>query len=70
MLRESKMMEELDFQTYRSLFQNMSNFLHRPDLIIYLDVKPEIALERIKNRSRNCETNIPLEYLKDLQKRL
>jgi len=68
MLRESKMMEELDFQTYRSLFQNMSNFLHRPDLIIYLDVKPEIALERIKNRSRNCETNIPLEYLKDLQK--
>ena len=68
MLRESKMMEELDFQTYRSLFQNMSNFLHRPDLIIYLDVKPEIALERIKNRSRNCESTIPLDYLKDLQK--
>jgi deoxyadenosine kinase len=68
MLRESKMMEELDFQTYKSLFQNMSNFLHRPDLIIYLDVKPEIALQRIKHRSRNCETNIPLEYLKDLQK--
>lgn len=68
MLRESKMMEELNFQTYKNLFQNMSNFLHRPDLIIYLDVKPEIALQRIKHRSRNCETNIPLEYLKDLQK--
>jgi len=68
MLRESKLMEELDFQTYRSLFQNMSNFLHRPDLIIYLDVKPEIALERIKRRSRNCESTIPLEYLKDLKK--
>lgn len=68
MLRKSKMMEELDFQTYLSLFKNMSNFLNIPDLIIYLDVKPKIALERIKNRSRNCETNINLEYLNNLQK--
>lgn len=68
MLRESGMMEELDFQTYRHLYQNMCNFLHRPDIIIYLDVEPEIALERVKMRSRGCETGITVEYLTALKK--
>lgn len=67
MLRDSGDMSELDFQTYCDLYHNMSNFLHRPDLIVFLDAEPEIALERIKQRSRNCETNIPLEYLQNLR---
>ena len=67
MLKEDNMMEDLDFQTYVSLFNNMTNFLHRPDLIIYLDVKPEIALQRIKLRSRECEKQLPLDYLKQLK---
>lgn len=67
MLKDDGVMEELDFKTYVSLFNNMTNFLHRPDLIIYLDVKPEIALERITKRSRDCEKNIPLEYLENLK---
>jgi len=67
MLRESGDMDELDFNTYCDLYRNMSNFLHRPDLIVYLDVTPEKALERITHRSRDCEVNIPLEYLKNLQ---
>ena len=68
MLRESGMMENLDFETYTSLFQNMTNFLHRPDLIVYLEVTPEVALQRINQRSRGCETGITLEYLQDLKK--
>ena len=68
MLREDGLMEELDFKTYRLLFQNMCNFLHRPDIIVYLDVEPEIALQRIINRSRDCETGITLEYLRSLKK--
>lgn len=67
MLNESKMIDDLDFQTYIGLFQNMSNFLHRPDLIVYLDVEPEEALRRINLRSRNCETGITIEYLRLLK---
>lgn len=67
MLNESKMMDDLDFQTYIGLFQNMSNFLHRPDLIIYLDVEPEEALRRINLRSRDCESGITIEYLRLLK---
>jgi len=67
MLYESGDMSELDFKTYCGLYHNMSNFLHRPDLIVYLDVEPEIALERIKQRSRGCEINMPIEYLRKLK---
>lgn len=68
MLRESNMMEELDFKTYVELFKNMSNFLHRPDLILYLDVEPEEALRRVNERSRGCESGLTLGYLQDLKK--
>lgn len=67
MLRESGDMSELDFKTYCDLYHNMSNFLHRPDIIVYLDVEPEIALQRIKKRSRDCEKELPLDYLQKLQ---
>lgn len=67
MLRESGHMEELDFQTYRELYGHMSNFLHRPDLIVYLDVSPEEALRRVQLRSRGCETGITVDYLGALQ---
>jgi deoxyadenosine kinase len=67
MLRESNLMSELDFKTYVDLFANMSNFLHRPDLIIYLDVDPKQALERVNQRSRGCESGLTLEYLQALK---
>ena len=50
------------------LFNNMTNFLHRPDVIVYLDVEPEEALMRVKTRSRDCETDLPIEYLRKLKK--
>ena len=68
MLSESGYMEKLDYETYKNLLLNMSKFLNSPDLIVYLDITPEIALERIKKRNRECEKNITLEYLTSLHK--
>lgn len=68
MLKEDGLMEDLDFKTYCQLFNNMTNFLHRPDVIIYLNVEPEEALKRVKTRSRDCESDLPLEYLRKLKK--
>lgn len=68
MLCEGGLMEEQDFKTYVQLFNNMTNFLHRPDLIIYLDVEPAEALRRVKERSRSCEVDLSLNYLIDLKK--
>jgi deoxyadenosine kinase len=67
MLKDAGIMSDLDFETYRSLYLNMTNFLHRPDLIIYLDTSPEVALERVRERARPCENGVDLEYLKALK---
>jgi len=66
MLRDRGEMEERDYQTYVSLFTNMSNFMRKPNLIIYLDVTPEQSAERIRMRNRSVESDIPLEYLRAL----
>ncbi|XP_003388493.1 PREDICTED: deoxyadenosine kinase-like [Amphimedon queenslandica] len=67
-LMESNLMEEREYRTYLSLFSNMSNFMKKPNLIVHLDVSPEESLRRIKNRSRDCESSITLEYLQNLHK--
>lgn len=62
-LHSSGLMSDLDYATYKSLFRNMSNFMRRPTLIVYLDVRPKRALERIAQRGRECERGIDLDYL-------
>ncbi len=66
MLVQLELMDERDYENYLSLFRHMSNFMCRPNLIVYLDVKPERSMERIKMRSRDVETGISLEYLNAL----
>jgi|SaaInlV_165m_DNA_3_1040750.scaffolds.fasta_scaffold02458_2 deoxyadenosine kinase len=67
MLYKTGKISEIDYNTYKQLYSNMINFIKKPSLIVYLDVEPEIALERIKLRNRSCENNITLDYLKDLR---
>ena len=66
MLSENGLMDPRDYQTYLNLFRHMSNFMCRPSCIIYLDVKPERSLERIRERARGVEQNITLDYLTNL----
>jgi deoxyadenosine kinase len=68
MLRDANLMEERDYRTYIELFNNMANFMRKPNLIVHLDVTPEESLERIRMRSRSCESTITLEYLTNLHK--
>ncbi|PIE19278.1 MAG: deoxynucleoside kinase [Proteobacteria bacterium] len=65
-LVDRDLMDQRDYETYVSLFRNMSNFMCRPHAIVYLDVSPEISLERIRERSRGCEVGVELAYLEDL----
>jgi deoxyadenosine/deoxycytidine kinase len=67
MLRDSGHMTAMDFDTYRELFINMKSSLQSPDLIVYLDVEPEVALERVRRRSRGCESKMSVEYLRALR---
>ena len=63
-----KMISDLDYNTYLDLFDNMVlRELVFPQLLIYLDCRPETAIERIKQRGRVMEQGITLDYLKYLQ---
>lgn len=68
MLAESGMMDDRDYRTYLELFRHMSNFMCKPNVIVYLDVSPELSLERIQARNRGIESGVTLEYLSALYK--
>ena len=63
MLAKTGLMDDRDYRTYVQLFRNMSNFMCKPSVIIYLDVSPESSAERIRMRNRDVEAKIELGYL-------
>ena len=65
-LFEEGNMEERQYKTYLNLFRNMSHFMKKYTLIIYLDLNPKLALERIRERNYDYERNISLNYLEKL----
>src|SRR6056297_703211 len=53
---------------YQELLSNMLEHIKAPELLIYLDVSVDTALERIRKRSRSTEGEmIPRDYLLDLK---
>lgn len=61
------LMDERDYRTYLQLFRHMSNFMCRPNVIVYLDLSPESSMERIRARARDVESGITMEYLEALR---
>ncbi|HVE14475.1 MAG TPA: deoxynucleoside kinase [Elusimicrobiota bacterium] len=63
-----KLISDLDYNTYLDLFDNMVlRELVFPQLMIYLDCKPETAIKRIGLRGRVMEKEISIEYLRMLR---
>lgn len=54
---------ERDYQTYRELYQVLSQFLPPPDLVVYLRATVDTLVQRIANRGRDYEQQIEREYL-------
>ena len=65
-LHDMNFMMDRDWSTYQNLFSNMTQFLRKPDLIIYLKASTDTLLSRIKNRDRDFERDISPEYLHSL----
>ena len=62
------LMDERDYRTYLDLFKHMSNFMCRPNVIVFLDLSPESSMARIQERARGVETGITVDYLTALSK--
>jgi deoxyadenosine/deoxycytidine kinase len=62
-LYEMGNMTQRDWENYRALFEIMTSYLKKPDLIIYLRASVDTLLTRIKKRSRGFERDISPEYI-------
>ncbi len=65
-LYESGKLDERDYQNYRALFESMIQYLSPPTLMIFLRRSVPKLQERIKQRGRDYEQSIPVEYLTSL----
>lgn len=67
-LYEQGKMETRDYHNYLALYKTLCSFLEPPDLMIYLKKSLPVLKERIAERGRDFEKNIPDEYLADLNR--
>jgi deoxyadenosine/deoxycytidine kinase len=67
-LFEIGMMEERDYSNYVALYQVMTEFLHPPDVLIYLRANIETLTHQISLRGRDFERSIQPEYLQQLNR--
>ncbi len=65
-LHEQGDMTRVDYENYTALFGILASFLRKPDLILYLQARPETLMERISRRGRESEKTIDVGYLRRL----
>ena len=60
-------MNSVEWDVYEQCYNSMS-MVRPPFMIVYLEVDPKTAYERIRKRNRSIESGITLEYLQDLDR--
>lgn len=59
-------LSERDYKNYRDLFFVMTEYLRKPDLVLYLKASTWTLITRIRKRGRDFEKNITVDYLHEL----
>jgi deoxyadenosine/deoxycytidine kinase len=67
LLSEQGKLSRREYDIYMDLYQAVSRAMTRPDLIIFLDVSPETAQERILERKRGRQAETTLQFLGEMR---
>ena len=67
--RDMGHLSERDYQTFMELFEQMTDMVKPPDLMIYLQASVPHLVGNIQKRGRSYEQSIQLEYLENLNRR-
>jgi len=59
-------LDDHELALYEQIFKLLNTQIPVPDLVIYLQAKPDILLQRIRKRNIPYEKEIDLDYLKEL----
>lgn len=66
MLHGDKKLDGIEWTLYEKWYAFISGMIPKMDAFIWIDTKPEICSQRIKQRAREGEDDISLEYLNHL----
>lgn len=66
MLREENSIDSLEFEIYNRLYKHLQSTATPLGGVIHLNTSPEECSKRIFHRNRSGESNIPMEYLINL----
>jgi len=66
MLRDQGELNDKEYDIYVELFNNMMEHVNPPTLMVYLRIKTENVIERIKRRGRKYELEQSINYWYDL----
>jgi deoxyadenosine/deoxycytidine kinase len=61
-------MEKRDYENYLALYEVMTEYLHPPDLLVYLRANVDTLMHQISLRGRDFEQSIKREYLEQLNR--
>ena len=64
--RQSGYFTKDEYATYLNMHKIIAAQTAYPDVFIWLKLSTKETAERIKKRSRDCESGIPIEYLENL----
>lgn len=64
-LTESNLLTSLECSLYNEFYDELS---WEPDCFLYIKTPPDVCFERIKLRNRDCEKNMSIEYICQLNK--
>lgn len=67
-LHDMRYIDDRDWNTYRAFYETILNAINPPDLMIYLRCSMRALRKRIRLRGREMEQDVPLPYLKRLER--
>ncbi|QTE37830.1 deoxynucleoside kinase [Mucilaginibacter sp. P25] len=68
-LHDMGLMTTRDYENYESIFQNITEFIKPPDLLVYLKASVPTLVSNIQRRGREYEIGIRLDYLSKLNEK-
>jgi len=68
-LHDMGLMTTRDYENYQSMFDNITEFIKPPDLLVYLKASVPTLVNNIQRRGREYEIGIRIDYLSKLNEK-
>jgi deoxyadenosine/deoxycytidine kinase len=61
-------LSEAELQLYEKIYELLEPRLLKPDVVVFLQARPEVLMRRLRRRGREIESTVEVGYLESLQR--